>query len=248
MNFADRRAVVTGAASGMGAEVSRRLQAAGASIARLDVAAFPAMAGTGPTPADYRGDLRDAEFVASSIEDFAARHDGVDLLVNAAGVLWFDRDRSLLDVDLAVWREVLDINLNSMMHTSRYVVPAMRRRGGGAMVHISSTQCLRGDDRPQDAYQAAKAAIIALSKSLAIQLAADGIRSNVLVPGPTETPLQARWDRNPEQKQAVARTIPLGRLGTVDDMANAVLFLLSEQASFITGTELLVDGGLLARP
>jgi 3-oxoacyl-[acyl-carrier protein] reductase len=124
----------------------------------------------------------------------------------------------------------------------------MKQSGGGAMVHVSSTQCLRGDDRPQDAYQAAKAAIIALSKSLAIQFAGDGIRSNVLIPGPTASPMQARWDEDPALMQSTAAVIPLGRVGTTQDMSNAILFLLSDHAAYITGTELLVDGGLLARP
>ena len=119
---------------------------------------------------------------------------------------------------------------------------------GASMVHVSSTQCYRGDDVPQDAYQVAKAGVIALSKSLAIQLAKRGIRSNVLVPGPTRTPLQGRWDSDPEAEARVAAAVPLGRVGRAQDMADAVMFLLSDQASYITGTELIVDGGLLARP
>jgi len=124
----------------------------------------------------------------------------------------------------------------------------MKRTGGGAMVHIASIQALRGDDRPQDAYQASKAAIISLSKSLAIQFAADDIRSNVLVPGGTESPMQERWNRDPALKAAAAASVPLGRVGKTQDMANAALFLLSGKASFITGTELIVDGGRTALP
>jgi 3-oxoacyl-[acyl-carrier protein] reductase len=126
--------------------------------------------------------------------------------------------------------------------------PLMKRSGGGAMVHVASIQALRGDGKPQDAYQASKAAIIALSKSLAIQFAADSIRSNVLLPGGTDSPMQARWDRDPAMKQAAAAAVPLGRVGTTQDMANAILFLLSDKASFITATELIVDGGRTALP
>lgn len=125
----------------------------------------------------------------------------------------------------------------------------MRTAGnGGAMVHFSSTQCLKGDSEPQDAYQVAKAGIIAMSKSLAIQGAPDGIRSNAVIPGPTATPMQARWDQRPEMKHAAAARIPLGRVGRANDLANAALFLLSDKASWITGTELIVDGGLMAKP
>ncbi len=116
------------------------------------------------------------------------------------------------------------------------------------MVHVSSIQCLRGDDRPQDAYQVAKAGILALSKSIAIQFAREKIRSNVILPGPTESPMQARWQADPAMKHRTAAAVPLGRVGTTADMAAACLFLLSDRAAWITGTELIVDGGLMARP
>jgi NAD(P)-dependent dehydrogenase (short-subunit alcohol dehydrogenase family) len=142
---------------------------------------------------------------------------------------------------------VIAINLTGCMLSARHAIPLMRACGG-AMVHISSTQCLRGDDRPQDAYQVSKAGILALSKSIAIQCAADGIRSNVILPSATESPMQARWQADPEMKRRTAAGTPLGRVGTIRDMANACLFLLSDRASFITGTELLVDGGRMALP
>lgn len=160
----------------------------------------------------------------------------------------FGKDESALDIDLDIWEQVMAVNLKSMVHTARHVVPHMRERNSAAMVHFSSTQCLRGDFAPQDAYQAAKAGVIAFSKSLAIQLAGANIRSNVIVPGPCASPMQERWEKNPASKTATAEAIPLARVGEVEDMANACLFLLSDKASFITGTELLVDGGLLARP
>lgn len=247
MTFDGKTAVVTGAAGGMGAAVSRDLLAAGASVTAIDCKP-PA---GGPAPAGLRRarvDLTDDEAVARVMAETFEADGRLDYLVNAAGVLWFERDRSALDIDLAVWDDVIAIDLKSMVHTARHAVPFMRKTGGGAMVHVSSTQCLRGDDRPQDAYQAAKAGVIALSKSLAIQLAPHGIRSNTLVPGPTESPMQARWEEDPGARAAVARTVPLGRVGRAQDMSNAILFLLSDKASFITGTELRVDGGLLARP
>jgi NAD(P)-dependent dehydrogenase (short-subunit alcohol dehydrogenase family) len=127
-------------------------------------------------------------------------------------------------------------------------VPLMKEAGGGAMVHISTIQCLRGDSQPQDAYQASKAGMVALSKSIAIQFAADNIRSNVIFPGPTLTPMQQRWVDDPGKGEAVADYVPLKRLGTPEDMANACLFLLSDAAGFVTGTELTVDGGVTALP
>jgi NAD(P)-dependent dehydrogenase (short-subunit alcohol dehydrogenase family) len=243
--FAGRSAVVTGAGGGMGLQIARDLLEAGARVTGIDVKDRP---GELEGAAYAQGDVSDERFVAGAIGAAFADSGRLDYLVNAAGVLWFGRDRSLLDIDLDVWNRVIAINLTGCMLSARQAVPLMRRSGGGAMVHFSSTQCLRGDDRPQDAYQVAKAGLLALSKSIAIQFAKDGIRSNVILPSATESPMQARWRQDPELKQATAAGVPLGRVGTVQDMASACLFLLSDDASFITGTELLVDGGRMALP
>ena len=192
--------------------------------------------------------LTDDEMVKSAVQTTVDLFGTIHHLANVAGVLWFEKDRSGLDIDLAVWDQVFDINLKSMVHTTRHVVPHMRQAIGGSMVHFSTIQCMRGDTAPQDAYQASKAGVVAYSKSLAIQLGSAGIRSNVILPGPVISPMQARWDLDPTGVKAVANAIPLGRLGRVEDMAQACLFLLSDKAAFISGTELIVDGGLLARP
>lgn len=249
MSFAGKSAVVTGAAGGMGLNIAQDLLAAGAQVTLIDVKAFPPLGdGIAGQALCLQGDLTDDGFVKDAMAQTQAKTGRLDYLVNTAAVLWFGRDVSMVEIDLDVWDQVLKINLKSMVHTTRHAVPLMQQGGGGAMVHVSSIQALRGDNKPQDAYQAAKAAILSLSKSLAIQFAADNIRSNVLVPGPTESPMQARWQEDPNAKSATASAVPLGRVGTTQDMANAVLFLLSDQASFITGTELIVDGGCLAKP
>jgi NAD(P)-dependent dehydrogenase (short-subunit alcohol dehydrogenase family) len=249
MTFANKTAVVTGAGGGMGLNVARDLLSAGAGVYLIDLKDAPAgLEGKGKRAVYCRGDVTDDGFVAATMARAFADTGRLDYLVNAAGVLWFGRDKSLVEMDLAVWDQVLAIDLKSMVVTVRHAVPLMKRGGGGAMVHISSIQCLRGDDRPQDAYQASKAGMIALSKSIAIQFARDGIRSNVICPGPTESPMQDRWKADPAQMHRTAAAVPLGRVGTPQDMANACLFLLSDKASFITGTELIVDGGLMARP
>ena len=248
MNFANKTAIVTGAGGGMGLNIARDLLAAGAHVTMIDLKP--------ESPADLPagrgryliGDVTEDTFVFKAVAQAFQETGRLDYLVNAAGVLWFGRDKSLVEIDLDLWDKILTIDLKSMVITARHAVPFMQKTGGGSMVHISSIQCLRGDDKPQDAYQASKAGMLALSKSLAIQFAGDRIRSNCILPGPVESPMQDRWRENPAQKSAVAGAVPLGRVGTTQDMADAALFLLSDRAAYITGIELLVDGGLTARP
>ena len=249
LNFAGKVAFVTGAGGGMGFRIASDLINAGARVLMFDIKPRPKeIPGSLEQSLYVQADLTDESAVAASVVKAVALFGDIDYLANVAGALWFNRDKSALEIDLEVWDQVMVINLKTMVHTARHIVPHMRKRGGGAMVHFSSTQCLRGDPAPQDAYQAAKAGVVAFSKSLAIQLAGDNIRSNVIYPGPSASPMQNRWEADPDARAATAKSIPLGRVGTVEDMSNACLFLLSDKASFINGTELLVDGGLQAKP
>ena len=124
----------------------------------------------------------------------------------------------------------------------------MKKNKFGSMVHISSVDALSGDDKPQDAYGASKAAMIRLSKSLAIQFAPYNVRSNIILPGPIDTPMQDRWKKNPKAKRHLKKLIPLQRIGKAEDIANTILFLLSDQGGYITGTEIIIDGGITAKP
>ncbi len=249
MDFSTRTAFVTGAAGGMGLAISNDLIAQGANVVMSDVRDKPENVSTGPGNHIFvQADLANEQSVAGAVAAGVSAFGGIDLLANVAGVLLFEEDGSALDMDLDVWDRVLTINLKSMVHTARHITPLMKEAGSGAMVHFSTIQCLRGDAAPQDAYQASKAGVIALSKSLAIQLAPDNIRSNTICPGPTVSPMQARWDNDPGAIANLSSAVPLGRPGSVEDMANACLFLLSDKASFITGTELVVDGGIMAMP
>ncbi len=249
MSFRGKVALVAGAGGGMGFKIAEQLIGEGAHVGMIDQKPAPSGLPGGPGTSRYfQGDVTEEPFVRRAVAETAAALGRLDYLVNTTGVLWFDRDKSLVEMDLGVWDRVMAINLKSFVMTARHAIPEMKRSGGGAMVHFASIDALRGDDRPQDAYGCSKAAIIRLSKSIAIQFARDGIRSNAILPGPVHSPMQARWDDNPEAQRNVANFVPLGRIGTVTDMADACLFLLSDKAAFVTGTELVVDGGITARP
>jgi len=248
MSFGGKAAFVAGAGGGMGLTIANRLIEAGCDVAMADLKPEPDGIAAGPGRHFYRsGDLSEQGFVEDAVEAARAAFGGVDYLVNTAGVLWLDRDKSVTEMDMDVWDRVMAVNLKSFALTSRACVPLMQARGGGAMVHFSTIDATGGDAPSQDAYGASKAGVIRLAKSLAIQFAGDAIRSNVILPGPTVSPMQARWDDDPEALARVASFVPLGRVGTVDDMADACLFLLSEKARYITGVELPVDGGITAR-
>jgi len=248
-DFSGKTAVVTGAGGGMGAQVARDLLAGGANVCMIDLK---------DEPGDYRafgeravycqGDITDAAFLERSVESAVERFGGIDYLVNAAGILLFGKDVGVVDTDFAVWDRVLDVNLKAPARLAQLCIPHMLERPAPAMVHYSSIGAYRGDSKPQDAYQAAKAALIELSKSIAIQYAERGLRSNIVSPGMIDTPLQARWDSQPGAREAVAAAVPLKRLGRPEDLSNPTLFLLSDLAGYITGIDLIVDGGLLALP
>ena len=249
MSFEGKIAVIAGAGGGMGLNIANDLVVAGARVTLLDIKPRPDGLADGPGSADYhQGDATDEAFVESVIGAAVAAHGGLDYLVNATGVLWFDRDKSVVDMDMDVFDRVMAINLKSHALTARHAIPAMAASGGGAMVHIASIDGLRGDGNPQDAYGASKAALIRLSKSLAIQFAGDGIRSNSILPGPVMSPMQDRWAGKDDVLAEIAASVPIGRVGATQDIADACLFLLSDKASFITGTELIVDGGCTALP
>ena len=246
-DFSGRVAIVTGAGGGMGLQIANLILEAGGSVVMIDLKPEPSdLCGSEENRMYAQGDVSDQAFVSGTIDAGAERFGRVDSLANVAGVLWFDRDASLLDMDLEVWDKVFDVNLKSMVHTTRAAVPHMRKAGGGAMVHFATTQCLRGDPKPQDAYSASKAGVGAISRSLAMQLAGENIQSNAIYPGLTHTPLQARWD-TPEKIEEAGAYIPMGRIGTPQELAKVAVFLLSDGASYITGVDLPVDGGLLLK-
>jgi NAD(P)-dependent dehydrogenase (short-subunit alcohol dehydrogenase family) len=192
------------------------------------------------------GDVAVEADVARMVADGVRRFGALHVLYNNAGVLWKDRDRGVLETDGAQWDRVMAINLKSVFWVTKYGIPHLRQAGGGSIVLVGSVSALAGFTRAQDAYTAAKGALISLNKSLAIQFAKDGIRSNVIHPGIVETPLQAPYLTD-ELRAEFKTGIPLGRIGQPRDIAYAALYLASDESGFMTGAEMIVDGGYMAQ-
>ena len=244
--FKGKVAVVTGGSGGIGLDVSKKLAKLKIKVLILDI--------NKPNISKNKFiyfekvDLSNENEINQAINKFIKKEKRIDYIVNAAGVLWFDKDIGLEKIKNDIWDKVFSINLKSMLIVLKKILPNMKKNKFGSIVNISSIDALSGDDKPQEAYGASKAAMIRLSKSIAIQYANKNIRSNSILPGPVDTPMQKRWKKNPNAKKNLTKIIPLQRVGKPENIADTVLFLLSEQSSFITGTEIIVDGGLKARP
>ena len=249
LTFKGKSAIVTGACGGIGIECVKKLNNAGLQVLMLDLKSPPANFQKKYKKVEFKKiDVTNFDELKKTINKFYLNNKSIDYLINTTGVLWFDKDISATQINFNVWDKVFEINLKSMAYLSKLIIPKMKKKKFGSMVHISSVDALSGDDKPQDAYGASKAAMIRLSKSIAIQYAKQQIRSNTILPGPVETPMQERWKVNPSAKKNLINYIPLSRIGKPDDIANAVMFLLSDNSSFITGTEIVIDGGITAKP
>ena len=244
--FKGKVAVVTGGSGGIGLDVSKKLAKLKIKVLILDI--------NKPKISKNKFiyfeqvDLSNENEINQAISKFIKNEKRIDYIVNAVGVLWFDKDLGLEKIKTNIWDKVFSINLKSMMIVLKKILPNMKKNKFGSIVNISSIDALSGDDKPQEAYGASKAAMIRLSKSIAIQYASKNIRSNSILPGPIDTPMQKRWKKNLNARKNLTKIIPLQRVGKPENIADTVLFLLSEQSCFITGTEIIVDGGLKARP
>ena len=249
LSYKGKSAVITGASGGMGLEISKKLSQNDISVLMLDIKSPSKVFLRKNKNCQFKKfNVTKFKSMKTHIDKFFKKNKRIDYLVNTTGVLWFDKDVSAVNIDDKVWDKVFQINLKSMVFLSKLIVPKMMKNKFGSMVHISSIDALSGDDKPQDAYGASKAAMIRLSKSFAIQFAENKIRSNIILPGPIDTGMQVRWEKNPKAKKNLEKFIPLNKVGKPEDISNASMFLLSDQAGYITGTELIVDGGITSKP
>ena len=253
--LAGKAALISGGARGLGAAAARLFAAEGAQVAIGDVLEADGTA----LAAELNRELADqpdgpALFMPLDVTDPAqwqaavaatvARFGRLDILVNNAGVRGAGR---VEDLTAAEWERVMAINAKGVFLGTQAALPALRQAGGGAIVNISSQLGLVGVDNSGPHYQASKGAVRIFTKATAIQYAGEGIRANSVHPGPIATPMTEAGRADPERYRTTVSRIPLGRYGQPADVAYGVLFLASDESSFMTGSELVIDGGWTAQ-
>jgi NAD(P)-dependent dehydrogenase (short-subunit alcohol dehydrogenase family) len=253
MRLDGKACFVTGGASGMGRLAAAMFCAEGARVAVADVnaeacetAAAAAREGAGgagdafAVPCDVTRDAEVRKAVAATVE----RYGGLHVLYNNAGIMMAE-DRSVVDTEEWVWDRTLAVNLKGIYLCCRHGIPEMIRSGGGSVINIASFVALLGCSVPQDAYTASKGAVVALTKSLAVQFAPRGVRSNAICPGPIETPLLTEWLlADPEARRVRLARNPTGRFGKPEDIVSAGIFLASDESAWTNGAVLVIDGGI----
>jgi NAD(P)-dependent dehydrogenase (short-subunit alcohol dehydrogenase family) len=248
MRLTGKVALITGGASGMGRSEAMIFAQEGAKVAVGDVLEAEGrdvvdhITKAGGQARFVKVDVTSETDWQAAVQAAVAAFGKLDILVNNAGICGSGPDTMRVDV----WDKVMDINAKGVFLGMKYAIPAIQQAGGGAIVNISSISGFVGQDRIHMAYNASKGAVRIMTKSAAVQYAKDGIRVNSVHPGVMPPMRTSQASADPEWRAKMLRVIPLKREGRVEEVANAVLFLASDEASYITGTELVVDGGLLA--
>lgn len=247
-----KRAIVTGAGSGIGRAAAVRFAREGARVGLIDLSA-PALRETaaeiqarGGECLELVADVTNEQQVAEAVARAVQQWGGLDVVVANAAVQLFGQDDRADRLDLAVWQRTLDVNLTGIFLTCKHGIRALLASGGGSVVITASPTGLFGLAPGFDAYSASKAGVYGLARVMANDYARDTIRVNAVIPGFTDTPLVRAIMANPEERDALLRTIPLGRPGTADEVAALMLFLASDEASYCTGGAYCVDGGITA--
>ncbi len=230
--------VVTGAASGIGAAAAARLAEEGARVVGVDLVESPGV------ELALQVDVTDELAIEGLYREVRERLGRVDVLFNNAGISPPD-DGSVLETSLAAWERVQDVNLRSVFLCCKHGIPHLLEGGGGSVVNTASFVAVLGAATSQISYTASKGAVLALSRELGVQFARQGVRVNALCPGPVDTPLlRELYSNDPEAAARRLVHVPMGRFARVEEIANAVLFLASDESSFITASTFLVDGGI----
>lgn len=246
----DKVCVITGGATGMGGTASRLFACEGAKVVIGDLKAEEAektvdsIKKDGGKAAFEQCDVSKEKDCEALIQQAVKTFGGVDVLYNNAGI-FPSNDHSILDTPENVFDLVYAVNLKGIALASKYAVPEMIKRGGGSVINIASFVAILGCTVPQDAYTASKGAVVALTKSMAVQFGKDKVRTNVICPGPIETPLLTSWLlNNPVERNKRLPRIPLGRFGKPEDVVYMAVHLASDESSWTNGAVILIDGGI----
>ncbi|WP_017622388.1 3-oxoacyl-ACP reductase [Nocardiopsis chromatogenes] len=243
--FEGRTAVITGGGSGIGKASALRLADEGANVVVVDLDRDAGEAAAKEAGGRYvAADVTDSDQVAAAFAEARQAYGSVDVAFNNAGISP-PEDDSILDTGLEAWRKVQEVNLTSVYLCCKHALPYMREQGRGSIVNTASFVATMGAATSQISYTASKGGVLALSRELGVQFAREGIRVNALSPGPVNTPLlKELFAKDPERAQRRLVHVPFGRFAEPEEIAAAVAFLASDDASFITASNFLVDGGI----
>jgi NAD(P)-dependent dehydrogenase (short-subunit alcohol dehydrogenase family) len=253
MRLRGKVAFITGAGMGQGREGALLFAKEGARIIVADISpkagqeTVQRIDRRGGKALYVEGDVGVERDVKRMIETGVKKFGALHILYNNAGVLWKDRDRSVTDTTEPNWDRVMAINLKGPFFVTKYGIPYLIKSGGGSIINVGSVSALCGFTVAQDAYTSAKGALISLTKSLAVQFARKNIRCNIIHPGIIETPMQAPYLKDPKKRKSFEDSIPLGRVAHPREIAYVALFLASDESSYVTGAEIVADGGFYAQ-
>jgi NAD(P)-dependent dehydrogenase (short-subunit alcohol dehydrogenase family) len=249
MRLRDKVVLITGGAGAMGRHAALTFAAEGARVAVVDVApsggaVAEEVAARGAEAVFLAADIAREADVREAVRRTVDRFGRLDVLYNNAGI-FPERDGSVVDVEEAIWDQVMAVNLKGLYLCCKHGIPELLRAGGGSIINVASFVALVGCSVPQDAYTASKGGVIALTRSLAVQFGPRRIRTNAIAPGPIETPLLTSWLlSHPAAREPRLNRIPMGRFGTPDDVVQMALYLASDESSWVNGSVLVVDGGI----
>jgi NAD(P)-dependent dehydrogenase (short-subunit alcohol dehydrogenase family) len=250
MRLDGKVSIITGGGSGMGRVAAELFAKEGASVVVADFseaageAAVAAVRAAGGTASFVKADVSGEDDARAMVQHAVATYGRVDTLYNNAGIMP-EADHSVIDTDVPTWDKVMAVNVRGVFLGCKYAIPQMLEQGSGSIINVASFVAILGCSVPQDAYTASKGAVLALTRSTAVQFAGRGVRSNAISPGPVETPLLMEWLLKDEAaKQLRLNRNPSGRFGKPEEIVNAAIYLASDESRWTNGANFVIDGGI----